>query len=151
MKCSTSQSLTKTERCRNRRPFGRRFFCLRPSWCLEGARYGVLHPCQLCARPGALMVPGVEYCTRANFAPVLVPRWCQVWSIAPVYRCARPGTSMVSGMEYCTRANFAPVLVPRGCQAWSIAPVYRCARPGASRVPGMEYCTRANFAHVLVP
>ena len=42
-------------------------------WCLDGARRGVLPPCHLCAPPGASMVPGVEYCHRATFAPFLVP------------------------------------------------------------------------------
>ena len=35
-------------------------------------------------RPAASMVPGVEYCRRATFAPLLLPRWCQAWSIATV-------------------------------------------------------------------
>lgn len=85
MKCINFANLTKKNgRIRNRRPFGRRFFLFAPSWCLDGARHGVLHPCHLCAFPGASTASGMEYCHHATFAPSLVPLWHQAWSIATV-------------------------------------------------------------------
>lgn len=62
---------------------------LRPSWCLDGARS--------------------EYYHRITFAPILVPRWCQVWSLTPCHLCARPGASVVPGVEGCTRVPLRPV------------------------------------------
>ena len=55
---------------------------LRRSWCLDAVRCGVLQPVPLCAVPGASMLSGVECCRRCPFAPFLVPRCCQVWSVA---------------------------------------------------------------------
>ena len=55
------------------------------------------------------------------FFVVLLPRWCQVWSIAPCHLCALPGASMVSGVGV-------------------LPPCHLCARPAASMVSGMEHC-----------
>ena len=62
---------------------------LRRSWCLDAARRGVLHPCTVCAVPGASMLPGLECCSRCPL-------------------CAVPGASMLPGVECCTRAPFRP-------------------------------------------
>ena len=87
---------------------------------LNAARCGVLHSCPF----APFLVPRccqVWSVTRAPFAPFLVPRCCQVWT-------------------YCSRCPFAPFLVSRCCQVWSVtrAPLRRswCA----SMLPGVECC-----------
>ena len=76
---------------------------------LNAARCGVLHSCP--------------------FAPFLVPRCCQVWSV--------------------TRAPFAPFLVPRCCQVWSVARCTFCARPGAFLVPTLLRYTYYSISQIL--
>ena len=68
-------------------------------WCLNAARCGVLPVAPLRRSCCASMLPGVECCTRAPFAPFLVPRCCQAWSVARCTFCARSG------------APFAPTLL----------------------------------------
>ena len=87
------QTLLKIERFRNRRPSGRRFFCLRPflvprwcrvwsiapvpplrpAWCLDGARHGVLHPCHLCARSWCLDGAGCGVLHPCHLCDFLAP------------------------------------------------------------------------------
>ena len=102
---------------------------LRRSWCLDAARCGVLQPvpfapCLACldaARRGriaavpfapvwcASMLPGVEYCRRALCA-FLVPRCCQVWSVARCTFCARPGAFLVPTLLRYTYYSISQIL-----------------------------------------
>ena len=87
--------------------------------CLDAARCGRIAAVPLCAVPGASMLPGVEYCRRAicaflvcldaarrgvlsvaPFCAVLVPRCCQVWSVA---RCTvAPFLVRLNGAHFVT-------------------------------------------------
>ena len=131
------QTLLNYKRFRDRRPFDRRFFVLRP-FC-------------------ASMLPGVEYCRRALCARSGVPRCCQAWSIAAVPFAPVWCASMLPGVEYCRRALCARSGVPQCCQVWSVAagapfapfwclnaarcgvlqPVHLCAVPGAPFAPNL--------------
>ena len=106
----------------------------------------------------ASMLPGLECCSRCTFAPFLVSRCCQVWSVAAgapfapflVSRCCQVWSVAAD-------APFALFLVPRCCQVWGVtrAPLRRswcasmlpgvecypctfCAVPGASMLPGVD-------------
>ena len=98
------QTLLNYRRFRNRRPFDRRFFCFAPVWC-------------------ASMLPGVEYFRRAPFAPFLVSRCCQAWSIAAVPFAPFMVSRCCQVWSVAAGAPFAPFLVPQCCQVWSVAAV----------------------------
>ena len=111
---------------------------------------------------------GLQVCSPFFF--VLVPRCCQVWSVAagaplrrswcldaarrgvlqPVHLCAVPGASMLPGVECCPRALCARPwcldVSRRG--VLSVAPF--CAVPGAPQCCQVWSVTRAPFAPVLV-
>ena len=94
---------------------------------LNAARCGVLHSCPF----APFLVPRccqVWSVTRAPFAPFLVPRCCQVWT-------------------YCSRCPVAPFLVPRCCQVWSVSPLRRswCA----SMVPTLLRYTYYSISQIL--
>ena len=112
---------------------------------------------------------GLQVCSPFFF--VLVPRCCQVWSVAagaplrrswcldaarrgvlqPVHLCAVPGASMLPGVECCPRALCARPwcldVSRRG--VLSVAPF--CAVPGAPQCCQVWSVTRAPFAPFLVP
>ena len=99
-------------------------------WCLNAARCGVLPVAPLRRSCCASMLPGVECCTRAPFAPFLVPRCCQAWSVA-------------------AGAPVAPFLVPRCCQVWSVARCTFCARSGAPFAPTLLRYTYYSISQIL--
>ena len=88
------------------------------------------YPCTLCAVPGASMLPGVECCSRCPFAPFLVSRCCQAWSVAAGAPLRRSWCLDAARRGVLPSCPLRPSLVPRCFQAWSV--------------------TRAPFAPVLV-
>ena len=160
------QTLLNYRRFRNRRPFDRRFFVLRPSRCLNAARHGVLPPCPLrpsrflnAARRGVLPPCPLRrfWCLDAARCGVLQPvhplrrSWC-----LDAARCGvlPPCPLRPSGVPQCCQAwsvaagaPFAPFLVHQCCQVWSIAavpfaPVW--CLPGASMLARYTHYSKSQ-------
>ena len=109
------------------------------SWCLHVGMDGVLRPvCHL--RPSWCLDAGTDgVLRRVPFAPVLVPRCWQGWSITPVCHL-RPSWCLDAGTDGILRpVPFAPVLVPPCWHGCNITPRAICARPGANMEARMEY------------
>ena len=78
----------------------------------------------------ALMLPGVEYCRRAPFAPSWRLDAARRGRIAAVPFAPSWCASMLPGVECCSRCTL-------------------CAVPGALMLPGVEYCRRALCAFLV--
>ena len=125
----------------------------------------------------ALMLPGVEYCRRAPFAPSWRLDAARRGRIAAVSFAPFWCASMLPGVEYCRRALCAflaprccqawtycrralcAFLVPQCCQVWSVAPLRRswcldAARCGVFHrcaVPGApQWCPLCYVIHIIV-